>query len=198
MTVSGRRRVQRRVATVLTELTGPPVCASAAVLAVAAADQERRASAIWGGVTVTLVAAVPFASLVVGARAGRWTDRHVADRRVRALPLSIALACVALAIVLLITVDAPRSLLALVAAMLAGLVAMLTITHWWKVSIHMAVAAGLTVVLAGLVGWWAVLAVPVLAAVGWARVVLGAHTRAQAVAGAICGGFSALLFPLLR
>ena len=42
---------------------------------------------------------------------------------------------------------APRPVLALAAAGLVGLVVAVSVSHWWKMSIHSAVAAGTVVIL---------------------------------------------------
>jgi len=71
--------------------------------------------------------------------------------------------------------------------MLAGLVAAAAVTRAWKISIHAAVAVGVTVVFAatfGALGW--LFAIPT-AAVGWSRVQLGVHTVTQVIAGAVLG-----------
>ena len=89
---------------------------------------------------------------------------------------SSRLGSVAVASGLLILVGAPRPLIALVLSQLAGLLVVLVITRFWKVSIHCATAGGLLGVLVVLFGPWALLGIVPLAVIAWSRVVLDAHT----------------------
>ncbi|MHA3701185.1 phosphatase PAP2 family protein [Jatrophihabitans sp. YIM 134969] len=146
-----------------------------------------------------LVVAVPMASIVVGVQRGRWTDHHVAERRSRTAPLLVAVACVIAAVLLLALADASRAMLAVVIAMLVGLLAVLVVNHWWKTSIHAAVAGGLLAVLVVTFGPWLFLGVSLVTLVAWSRVALDYHTVEQAVAGAVLGAaVAATVFPALR
>lgn len=187
------------VARVITEVTGPAILAVAGLLVVAVHSAGSGAGAAWGSVAALLVTAVPLAYVAKGIRSGRWSDHHIAERSQRVVPLLVASVSVACAAVLLVVVRAPRDLVALVLAQLAGLLVVLVVSHWWKISIHMAVAGGFLGILVVLFGPWALLALPVLAAVGWSRIVLDAHTWAQVVAGGAMGALVAgTLFPLFR
>ncbi len=193
------RRIRYRLAQVLTELSGPAVCAVAGLLVVAIRNSGNGAGAAWGGFAAIFVAGVPMGYIARGVKAGKWTDHHVGEREQRVLPLLIAAASVALAVILLVAVHAPRDLAALVAAMLAGLLVVLAVTHWWKVSIHTAVAAGLLGIFLVIFGLWALSGLIVLAAVAWSRTVLDAHSWPQVEVGALLGfGVAVTIFPLLR
>jgi membrane-associated phospholipid phosphatase len=157
------------------------------------------AGAAWGGFAAVFVAGVPMAYIARGVAAGRWSDHHVEDRSQRMVPLLVALVSVATCAGLLAAVRAPQELIALVLAMLAGLVIVMIVTRWWKLSIHAAVAGGLLTILVILFGPSALLGLPVLAAVAWSRTVLDAHTWPQVVVGAALGALAAAgVFPLLR
>lgn len=191
------RRV--KVAGVVTETTAPAILAVAGLLVVAIRSAGSGAGAAWGGFAALLVTGIPLAYVAKGVRAGKWSDHHIAERTQRVVPLLIASASVAVAAVLLVLVNAPRDLIALVLAQLAGLIVVLVVSHWWKISIHTAVAGGFLGVLVVLFGPWALLGLPVLAAVGWSRIVLDAHTWAQVLAGGAMGLLVAVtLFPLFR
>ena len=82
----------------------------------------------------------------------------------------------------------PRPLLALAVAGLVGLVVAVTVSHWWKMSIHSAVAAGTLVMLALTFGRALLAAVPLLVLVGWSRVRLRDHTLPQVLAGGWLAG----------
>ncbi len=108
-------------------------------------------------------------------------------------------ASVAVGLLLMVVFRAPRELIALVVAMLAGLALTLIVTHWWKVSFHTAVSSGTATTLALVFGPWLLLAWLVVAVVAWSRVRLGDHTTAQAVVGAVLGALAAgTVFPLVR
>jgi membrane-associated phospholipid phosphatase len=192
-----RRRLT--VARIITEVSGPAVCAVTGLLVVAIRNAGSGVGAAWGGFAALFVAGIPMGYIAKGVKAGKWSDHHVADRTKRAVPLLIALASVAVCAALLAAVDAPQELVALVLAMLAGLAVVLAVTHWWKVSIHAAVAGGLLGIFVILFGPWALLGLPMLAAVAWSRTVLDAHTWPQVAVGALLGAaVAAAVFPPLR
>lgn len=187
------------IARVVTELSGPAICAVVGLLIVAVRNAGNGAGAAWGGFAAIFVAGIPMAFIARGVKRGRWSDHHVNDRAQRVVPLLVALASVAVAVVLLAIVHAPQELIALVVAMLVGLLVVLIVTRWWKVSIHAAVAGGLFGILVVLFGALALLGLIPLAAVAWSRTVLDAHTWPQAIVGAGLGALVAVtLFPVLR
>jgi len=101
--------------------------------------------------------------------------------------LAIALASVVCGLLVLLWLDAPRALFALMAAMVAGLAVSLAISSFWKISIHAASAAGTVASLAILVSPWWLLAAPLVVVTGWARVEIRDHTPVQVFVGAIVG-----------
>jgi len=103
-------------------------------------------------------------------------DHHVGEREKRPKVILAILGSVLAGVVLMVVLGAPRELLALMAAMAAGLVVTLAITLVWKVSMHAAVAAGTAVILVLVFGpvlnaLWGVVAL-----IGWSRVALRDHT----------------------
>lgn len=91
--------------------------------------------------------------------------------------LTIGIASVLLGLALLAALDAPRELLALVVAMLVGLVAALAVTLVRKISIHTAVAAGAVVILALVVSPTLLALFILVALIGRARVAVGGPHR---------------------
>lgn len=189
-----------RFARVVTELTAPTYVAVVVPVLVAwKAAPDAWHAVIATVVTVVFVGAIPQWYLHAGVRRGRWSNRHVPRREQRRQPLLVALASVLVGLVLLVVLGASRDLLALVVAMVVGLLVSLAVSHFWKMSIHSAVVAGAAVVLALVFGAPGLLAFAVVAVVAWSRVELRDHTVAQATAGcAIGAAVAAAVFPVLR
>ncbi|MCB5164184.1 hypothetical protein LG634_04950 [Streptomyces bambusae] len=148
---------------------------------------DRMTGVAWGLVAGVFCAALPALWIGWGRRRGWWGDRHVRRRQDRLLVLPGIMASVAAGIALIVLLDGPFELVALIAAMLVALVVFLGVTTVWKISFHTAVPAGAITVAAVAFGPWALAAVPLLALVGWSRVVLRDHTTAQVWAGALLG-----------
>jgi hypothetical protein len=174
-----------------------------ALLVAVALDQwsTRGAAALgWGLLAAFFAGALPFGFLKLGVSRGRWTDHHVDERADRKMPLAFALASVAIGTVILAVAGGPADLVALIIAMAAGLAAVLAVSHWWKISIHSAVAAGSAVILGVQFGGAGMAAGVVLAGLAaCSRLALRKHTVGQIAAGlalgaAIAGG----MYPPLR
>ncbi|MFB4193375.1 phosphatase PAP2 family protein [Streptomyces carpaticus] len=153
----------------------------------------------WGLLAALFCGGIPFAVIIVGVRRGNWTDKHVRIRQQRAVPLLATMASVLVGIALLLVLDAPREIFALVIAMLAGLILTMLVTVWWKISVHTAVAAGVAVVLAIAYGPTMTALVPIVALIAWSRITLRDHTPPQTLAGAALGALAAaVVFTSLR
>ncbi|SCF04567.1 hypothetical protein GA0074695_3087 [Micromonospora viridifaciens] len=182
------RGASERLARLLTELLAPSVLVTALPLAVTARVSAGLPDFLrWGGVALLFCAVVPVGVIVHGVRRGRLSDRHVGDRTQRARPLLTGLASVAVGMALLVALRAPVELFATIVVIFVVGAACTVVNHWWKLSIHAAVAAATAAVLVSLhgpalhAGWLLV------AAVAWSRVVLRDHTWAQVVAGIALG-----------
>lgn len=186
-------------ARIITEMTGPAICGVAGLLTVAIHAAGKSAGAAWGGLAAIFVAVIPMTYIARGVKNRRWASHHVDDRAQRTAPLIIAIASLGAGIALLLLVHAPQELTALVVAQLAGLLVVLVVSRWWKISIHLATAGGLLAVLTVLFGPWALTGAILLATIAWSRTVLGAHTWPQVIVGAVVGAsVAATLFSLLR
>lgn len=190
---------RNRLARVITEVSAPAVCGVVGLLVAAIRNTGSGAGAAWGGLAAIFVCGLPMAYIAKGVKDGRWSDHHVAEREKRALPLLAALLCVAVGATLLVVLQAPRDLVAMVLTAVPELIIAIAISHWWKISIHAAVIAGLLGIFLVMFGALALLALPVVAVVGWSRTVLGAHTWPQVAAGAAIGWVVAVaVFAALR
>lgn len=194
------RSPSKRVALIATEVFAPAVLVVLLLLVVgwSAGDQEG-VSRWWGLPGAVFAAAIPLAFVVRGVRAGHLTNHHIPEREKRLVPLLVGITSAATGTVLLFLLDAPRAVLALLAAGVVGLAVFTTVTHWWKMSIHAGVAGGTVVVLTAVYGAWALIAAPLVPLICWARVRLVAHSLAQVLAGAVVGALIAgIVFTALR
>ncbi|GAB7180605.1 phosphatase PAP2 family protein [Kitasatospora sp. Ki12] len=145
----------------------------------------------WAAFAALFAAVVPTLFIRRGMRKGTVEDRHVGHRQRRLTVLPFIMGSVLLSFAVMIRLDAPADLTALVLAMFASLIPILVITVWWKVSVHTAVTAGAVVCLAVALGpLWLLLSL-LVPLVGWSRVVLRDHTVAQTVVGTVVGALTA-------
>ncbi|WP_035771662.1 phosphatase PAP2 family protein [Arthrobacter sp. Br18] len=187
----------RVAAKAVTELFAPAVLLSILLVLVSvhAAGFSRGIGP--GLLAVLFVTGVPLGAVILLVRAGRITDHHISDRRQRAPVLGGTLVSIALGILILQLSDAPANLILAVLSSVAGIVTVLVVNLYWKLSAHSAVAVYFAVIVLSLTGLpgLGVLAIPV--AVGWSRTTLGAHTPAQVAAGWIVGSGIGVLYTAL-
>lgn len=189
-----------RLACVVTEVLAPAPMAVGLLTLVAwhSATTTPRA-VVAAAIAVLFGAVLPFGYLLLGVRRGSWANHHVPAREQRRRPLLVGLASVLVGLALLMALGAAREMLALVGAMVAGLVVSVAITQVWKMSIHAGVAAGTAVILVLVYGPVAVVTWPFVALVAWSRVALGDHTLAQVTVGCAVGATVAgVVFSVLR
>jgi membrane-associated phospholipid phosphatase len=178
---------RRRMARLVTEVMSPIVLIAVVTLIVAVHSAGAVRGLALGLVAVFFAGGFPYGLVLIGVRRGLLTDHHISRREQRPRIMAIALASVAVGLLVLRWLDAPRALFALVVAMVAGLAVALAITSFWKISIHAASAAGTVACLAILVSPWWLLLAPLVVLTGWARVEIRDHTPVQVSAGAIVG-----------
>lgn len=160
---------------------------------------DRIAGIGWGLLGALFAAFIPITFIKYGMRRGRWADRHVGVKQHRLIVMTFIIASVATGIVLMATLGAPRTMVALIVSMLTTLAALMAITTRWKISVHAAVSSGAVVLLALTYGEWMLLLYPLVALVGWSRIALKDHTPAQVAAGVLLGAaVAAATFLLIR
>ena len=191
---------ESRLARVVTEVLAPANLVIGLLILVAWHSASSTAAKVGWGLGAALFAGVlPLAYLLRGARQGRWEDHHVGEREKRPAAILAILGSVLVGVALMVALDAPRQLLALMGAMVAGLVVTLAVTLVWKISVHSAVAGGTVVILALVFGPALNVLWVSASAVAWSRVELRDHTKAQVVAGLLCGALvAAVAFQALR
>jgi membrane-associated phospholipid phosphatase len=190
----GARRKRRLLALTITELLSPAVLVATISVIVA----WHSGSMLWGLIAAVFASGIPLTYIIRGIRRGTFENHHVDARERRPAVLVFAAGSVVVGLALMVYLDAPRELVALVVAMLAGLALTLTVTHFWKVSFHSAVAGGTATILVLVFGPWWLVSFLAVAAIGWSRIFLRSHTLSQVVVGVALGVFAAgVVFPLL-
>lgn len=143
--------------------------------------------AAFGLVPVVLVCLGPLAVVFQLARRGRLSGHHVDNRKQRAPIMAVTFLLAAATVVILCSLQAPEVLVAFVLAVMVGMVGMVLVSPWWKISGHAMTLAGSLTALLGVMGWSAAPLVLLLPCVGVARVRLGAHTARQVIVGTVAG-----------
>jgi ABC-type Fe3+ transport system permease subunit len=176
-------------ARVVSDLFSPPVIWGALAFPIALRDAPDLGLALmWAGIYVALVCIVPLAYITLMVKRGKIADIHLGVRGERIKPLMVTLFSSALALVVLWAIGAPSvvPLLALTTLVQMAVLAVITLT--WQISMHAmssgAAVVGSTIIYGPIATF---ITVPMLLLVGWARLHLHKHTRAQVLAGATLG-----------
>jgi membrane-associated phospholipid phosphatase len=181
-------RAKNRAARWLTETFQPPVVVSIQLLISPLTQPGFPETMVYGALAALFVCVVPLILLLVLVRLGKVTDHHVSDRKQRAPVLLMALGSILAGLLVLEGLNAPPSVIAMVLAVVGGVVVLAVVSPFWKMSGHAAAISCSAVIAVLMLGAaWAPLLL-LVPAVGWSRVVLRAHTVAQVVAGSLFGG----------
>jgi len=192
---------QHRLARVITEVFSPPVLVLVTTMVVGATSATTISRGLgWALLATFFVGLLPYAVILIGVKAGRIGDHNITIRSQRVVPMTVATISAVAGLAILALLGAPRPLLALVIASAVGLASIAAGSTVWKMSIHVGSAAGSVVVLALTLGPAVLVAgLPVLVAVGWARLRLTAHTLRQVIGGGLFGTvIAAVVFTALR
>jgi len=184
----------------VSNILSPPVIWGVLAFPLAArGDMLTAQHALWAAIYVVFACIVPSLYVVVMVLRGSITDIHMRVRTQRVRPFLVSIVCIALAWVILRTVDADPLLQVFALISLIEIVAMLAITLFWQISIHMMSVCSAVMVIGVLFGVRAlIIAAPLILLVGAARYTLKRHTLAQLIAGgALGGGLTLALISLL-
>jgi len=183
-----RSVIKDRLAYWLSVLFDSSILAVPVFLGVAwAATGSLLAALGWSSLALLFADGVPLAYLTLGRRLGWVSGFDMPRRQERAPFITVNLIGNGLGYLLLRALGAPDALAALLLVYVGMGATMLTISTFWKISLHAGGVGGFAAVLTWLFGpAWALtfLAVPL---VGWARVYRRRHSWAQVVAGGIVG-----------
>ncbi|MCU0476017.1 MAG: phosphatidic acid phosphatase [Anaerolineae bacterium] len=182
-------------ARLVSDVFSPPVVwAALAFPIVWSAEPDRGLALMWACIYVMLVCIVPLIYITWMVRLGKIADIHLGVRRERIKPLLVTLVSTAVAWGVLQALGAPSIMPALALTTLVQIGLLAAITLIWQISMH-AMSSGAAVVGSAVVYGpvAALVTIPMLLLVGWARLHLHKHTRAQVLAGATLG----LIIPAL-
>jgi len=152
-----------------------------------------RAGLGWGLLAALFAGVLPAVFIAYGVRRGLWGDRTVGARRPRLVVLGFISASVAVGLILLAVLGAPRLLTGYLAFMLGSVAVLAAITFAWKISIHCAVASGSVAILAFTFGPLVLVGYVLVALLAWSRVALGDHKVSQVIVGSVLGAGAAAL-----
>lgn len=179
-------------------VASPPVLVPVLVYVLGCMEGGPVAAAGWTAITVVFCVAIPLGILAALVRHGGLSDAGMVRGDQRTIPMLLAGLSVLIGAALVVWWGAPRTVLALFAALLAGIVVTAVVSRRHKISIHTACATLAAVVTVASLGGWGWLALTVPVVVGWARRRAGRHSWAQVVTGAVGGLGMSLVFLLVR
>lgn len=165
------------------EALGPAPLGSVLLICAALSAGATVHNLLAGGLAVLFVTAGPMIALLYLSRCGRVSDHHVSERSQRAPVLAGVFGCMAVGTWLLYLWGSPVSLYRMLLGLALGLLVVMVVNLFWKLSIHAAVAAFFVLSICSIFGLTLIWTAVVPAAVGWSRVQLKAHSMAQVVAG---------------
>ncbi len=147
----------------------------------------------WAILILIIVTGIPLAYLVIGLKRGWVSDLEMTRRSERPRFILISLGSDILALLVLNVLHGPHLLNVIVLTYFCLAITMLTISRFWKISLHMAGVGGFSTALLYVFGAPMLCAFLSLPLVAWARLHRRKHTPAQLVAGAITGALVTLL-----
>jgi hypothetical protein len=151
----------------------------------------------WWAISAFFTSLLPLGFLIQALRRGSVSDWYVTQAHERMVPFTVAAISFGAAALLMVLLSAPRELLAVTLAGMAGLFVAIALTPRWKLSIHAGSFTGAVVVLSLVFGPWALALAPAIPLVGWARAKIAHHTPGQVIVGGLIGGAVAAVVFLL-
>ncbi len=141
----------------------------------------------WGVFCSALAGAVPYGFVIRRVRQRRISDIHIRTRRQRYVPILVALGAMGLCALVLSAGGAPRTLVALLVALLSAIGVGGVVTTRWQISGHTCAAAGAVGICGVCFGAWVLAFTPLVLVIAAARLKLRDHTAAQLAAGIALG-----------
>jgi hypothetical protein len=191
--VSAHEARTKKLARRLTDLLNPFFIFTALYVAVAFSEAGPL-GALFYTVPELLAAGLVAGYLLLMRRSRRVSDFWISSRAERIVPAVVLLSAFVGLLFALYLLGAPETLFRLTLSMGLASAAVAAVTLLWKASAHSAVAGHAAAAGFLVLGAWGLVFLLALPLVLWARVVLGAHTPAQALAGAAGGAAFAAAF----
>ncbi len=141
----------------------------------------------WAVMILIIVTGIPLAYILIGRRKGWVSDFEISQRDQRPRFILVSLSSDLLSLLILSVFHGPHLLRVIVLAYLFLGMTMMTVSSFWKVSLHMAGVSGFSTALVILFGAPAMAAFLSLPLVAWARYQRKKHSLLQLAAGAIAG-----------
>ena len=141
----------------------------------------------WAVLTLLIITGLPLVYIILGKKRGWVTDFELTQRAERPRFILVSLSSDLLALAILYFFHGPQLLLLMVLTYLCLGITMLTISNFWKISLHMAGVSGFSIALVFVFGAPALIAFLSLPLVAWARWHRRKHTITQLIAGALDG-----------
>jgi hypothetical protein len=186
--LTARQTVRHDLARLTSTAAAPAPVAGVLLLGVACYTQPTLAEGLVLGGLLAACATFPATLYIEHVLVRRGVrQRCLSGRSDRLAPLAIGCASVLTAMVLVRALEVSRDLQTVLLTMGCVLGLTLVATPLNRVSVHMAAITGGSVVLQLLFGQIGIALLPIVALVGWSRLELGEHTRAQVIAGAVLG-----------
>ncbi|MGO4235810.1 phosphatase PAP2 family protein [Pseudarthrobacter sp. YAF2] len=179
--------VVQRVARISTEVAQPPLVLSLLLVLASVRDGGGIAALLPGVVAAVTICLAPLLVVVILARRGKLTDHHVGDKNQRRPVMLWTLASALVGCGILTLINTPITVWALIAGILGGILALIIVSPFWKVSGHAMTLGGATISSAMLFGVWSIPFVIAAPLVCWSRVYLKDHTLSQVLAGFVTG-----------
>ncbi len=142
---------------------------------------------VWAALALLVMTGIPLAYLMIGKRWGWVSDFEMTQRSERPRFILVSLSSDLLALAGLYFFHGPPLLRVMALTYLCLGATMLTISNYWKISLHMAGVSGFSTALVFVFGAPALVAFGSLPLVAWARWQRRKHTPAQLAAGALAG-----------
>lgn len=183
-----RSRPRRLFALAVNETMAPlPMVAIQSTGVLLHGQRPLAAFALWWAVAAAFGTALPMVYLLRGVRLGHWIDHHVPKREHRVAPMVVTLISLLAGAAVMAAAGAPSLLTESFTATAVMLGVLIAVTFGWKISVHVAVVSGASVVLVVAFGLPALPALLLAPLSAWARLEARAHTLAQTTAGAAVG-----------
>lgn len=179
--------VIQRIARISTEVAQPPLVLSLLLVLASVHGGGGVAAVLPGLVAAVTICLAPLLVVVILARRGTLTDHHVGDKKQRRPVMLWTLASALVGCGILTLIDTPLTVWALIAGILGGILALIIVSPFWKVSGHAMTLGGATISSAILFGVWSIPFVIAAPLVCWSRVYLKDHTLSQVLAGFVTG-----------